>query len=485
MMGLGLTGALRGDRTPTLLVPSLRLSLGAVLAINALRMLAHGVGMVMVQLLRRPLSTLAVCTVGTAWVLAGPVRLALAAAVLAAALAVWRWRWPSSFTRFAGDPSSSRWRGWSVYRRHWQPAMVLTGLSKQFEFAEYVPAIKRVRSTRWTDSVLVEMLSGQAPEDYERVTSQLAHTFLALGCRIQVERPGRVWLDFMRADPLVTPIAALPIPDAPDLTALPLGTTEHGLPWLLRLLGSHVLIAGATGSGKGSVLQSLLRALAAGIRDGLVQVWAIDPKGGMELVFGRALFTRFAYETTDDMLGLLRDAVTLMRERQGRLLGVTRLHTPTPAEPLVVVVVDELAALTAYTDRDTKREAAALLQLLLSQGRAVGVLVVAALQDPGKDVLPFRDLFPTRIALRLLEDVQVDMVLGKGARDRGAVCDRIEPTLPGVGYVQLEGLREPVRVRAAYVSDHDIAALVRDYTPGQPPTSPLRVHAERLDGTAA
>ena len=108
MMGLGLTGALRGDRTPTLLVPSLRLSLGAVLAINALRMLAHGVGMVMVQLLRRPLSTLAVCTVGTAWVLAGPVHLALAAAVLAAALAVWRWRWPSSFTRFAGDPSSSR-----------------------------------------------------------------------------------------------------------------------------------------------------------------------------------------------------------------------------------------------------------------------------------------------------------------------------------------------------------------------------------------
>jgi S-DNA-T family DNA segregation ATPase FtsK/SpoIIIE len=146
-------------------------------------------------------------------------------------------------------------------------------------------------------------------------------------------------------------------------------------------------------------------------------------------------------------------------------LGLTRLHQPTATEPLVVVLVDELAALTAYTDRDTRRKAAELLQLLLSQGRAVGVLVVAALQDPGKDVLPFRDLFPTRIALRLVEDVQVDMVLGRGARDRGAHCDRIPETLPGVGYVQLEGHREPVRVRAAHVTDADLAAMCADYAP--------------------
>ena len=98
--------------------------------------------------------------------------------------------------------------------------------------------------------------------------------------------------------------------------------------------------------------------------------------------------------------------------------------------------------------------------MLLSQGRAVGVVVVAALQDPGKDVLPFRDLFPTRIALRLTEDVQVDMVLGRGSRERGAHCDRIPPSLPGVGFVQLDGVREPVRVRAAHVTDDNIRAML-------------------------
>ena len=88
------------------------------------------------------------------------------------------------------------------------------------------------------------------------------------------------------------------------------------------------------------------------------------------------------------------------------------------------------------------------------------MLVVAAVQDPGKDVVTFRDLFPFRIALRLLEDVQVDMVLGRSARHHGAECDLIPPSLPGVGYVIQEGVREPVRVRAAHVTDADLAQMV-------------------------
>ncbi len=212
---------------------------------------------------------------------------------------------------------------------------------------------------------------------------------------------------------------------------------------------------------------SLIRAMGPCIRDGSVQVWAIDPKGGMELTPGAGLFTRFAYQDPASMVQLLEDAVGFMRARTERLrLAGHRLLTPTAEDPLVVVVVDEMAALTAYAgDRDLKRRAEAALQLLLSQGRAPGVLVVAAVQDPGKDVVTFRDLFPFRIALRLLEDVQVDMVLGRSARHHGAECDLIPPSLPGVGYVIEEGVREPVRVRASHVTDRDLAQMVHDYTP--------------------
>ena len=80
-----------------------------------------------------------------------------------------------------------------------------------------------------------------------------------------------------------------------------------------------------------------------------------------------------------------------------------------------------------------------------------------------------RDLFPTRIALRLSEADHVALVLGQGARDRGARCDQIPESLPGVGYVGIDGVAEPVRVRFAHLTDDDIAAMVADYAPGTRP----------------
>jgi S-DNA-T family DNA segregation ATPase FtsK/SpoIIIE len=194
----------------------------------------------------------------------------------------------------------------------------------------------------------------------------------------------------------------------------------------------------------------------------------------MELAGGRGLFARFVYGDPDnpaldyeaEFASVLEDAVAVMRRRQSQLRGRTRLHAPSVAEPLIVVVVDELASLTAYvTDRDAKRRIAAALALLLSQGRAVGVTVVGAVQDPRKEVLTVRDLFPTRVALRLSESEHVALALGQGARDRGARCDRIPEVLPGVGYVGLDGVAEPVRVRFCHLTDPDIARLVADYAP--------------------
>ena len=91
--------------------------------------------------------------------------------------------------------------------------------------------------------------------------------------------------------------------------------------------------------------------------------------------------------------------------------------------------------------------------LLLSQGRAVGVSVIAAVQDPSKDVLPIRQLFSIRVGLRMTESTQTTMVLGAAAREAGAVCDHIPTSTPGVAYVCEDGDAEPVRVRAFHVTD--------------------------------
>src|SRR5690606_27906085 len=94
-----------------------------------------------------------------------------------------------------------------------------------------------------------------------------------------------------------------------------------------------------------------------------------------------------------------------------------------------------------------------------SQGRSVGFAVVAALQDPRKEVLNLRNLFPDKVALRLDEASQVDMVLGPDARGRGADAHLIDPAAPGTAFVRLEGSKIPTRVRAAYVSDADIDTM--------------------------
>jgi S-DNA-T family DNA segregation ATPase FtsK/SpoIIIE len=174
------------------------------------------------------------------------------------------------------------------------------------------------------------------------------------------------------------------------------------------------------------------------------------------------MFARFAADDYESMAALLDDAVTVMRERAQRLAGVTRKHQPTVEEPLILVLIDELANLTAYLpDRKLRERITQAVSLLLTQGRAVGVSVVAALQDPRKDIVAFRNLFSGKVGLRLDEPLQVDMVLGDGARDQGARCDQIPDSLPGVGFARLDGIREPVRVRAGWVTDDDIDEMAR------------------------
>jgi S-DNA-T family DNA segregation ATPase FtsK/SpoIIIE len=340
-----------------------------------------------------------------------------------------------------------------------------------FSSRSAVPKLGRVEVGVWVDRLQVRMLPGQVPGDWEDEAEGIGHALGARDARVRVSGPGRITLELAYNDPLVAVVPALPIGGRVDLWAVPVGLREDGQLWLIRLAGTHVLITGATGSGKGSVLASILRAVAPSVSAGLVQLWGIDPKGGMEFLPSRALFARLAVDDFEEMADLLDDATEVMQARARRLAGVTRKHQPTTDEPLVVVLIDELATLTAYLgDRKLSQRINQALALLLTKGRALGVVVVAALQDPRKEVVPFRNLFPTRVALRLDDGSQVDMVLGDGARDQGARCDLIPESQPGVGYVREDGQREPVRVRAAWVSDLDIAQVAASYPAPTPAT---------------
>ncbi|GAB4080843.1 hypothetical protein GCM10028783_17910 [Modestobacter muralis] len=366
-------------------------------------------------------------------------------------------------------------------RRQWRGTCEAVGLStvrvshRTGARTFWTPGLSQLRWSSRTGMVLaarVRVLAGQTVDDLAGCAETLASAFGARSVRVRATGPNTADVSWLFTDSLAGVLAPLPVEAVPNLVALPVGVQEDGTPWRLRLAGTHLLIVGVTGAGKGGVIWSLLRALGPTIRSGLVQVWAVDGKGGMELAPGRPLFTHLA-TTAETGVELLEEAATVLAARAARLAGTTRKHEPTVAEPLLVVLVDELALLTAYVpDRKLRDRAEKALAMIATQGRAPGVVLVAALQDPRKEVVGLRNLFPTKIALRLDEKAQVDMVLGDGARDAGALCHQIPETSPGVTYVKVDGQREPVRVRSAYLDDDHIAALAIEYAaPSDPTTS--------------
>ncbi|MGH3876512.1 MAG: FtsK/SpoIIIE domain-containing protein [Actinophytocola sp.] len=380
------------------------------------------------------------------------------------ALGLWWWRHRSSFERFALRRIRTEFRRLFVYAWEWRTVMRLSELAKDKRGKEYRPTLGRVRAEGWRDVVRVRMIRGQAPEQWELHASGLAHSFGAQSCRVRVVKPARLELDFIHSDPLAfsIPVPALAEDTAGvDLRRVAIGRTEAGKPLRLQLLGTHVLTCGVSGAGKGSLLWAVACALAPAIKAGHVRMFGIDPKGGMELGQAPEVFEQVVYDNGSRAVTLLESLAQEVKRRAESYRGRRRMWTAESGDPFLLLVVDELADVIAYqTDRSLRDRATRAVQAITSQGRAPGVCVLGLLQDPRKEIIAFRHLFSTRIAMRLDEPAQVDMVLGDGVRQRGAAAHEISENTPGVAWVKEDGKREPVRARVFHVTDTHLAQLV-------------------------
>lgn len=419
----------------------------------------------------------------------------------------WRILHAPSFRRWVVTPMRSDWRRWFRYQRSWSDVTSLNRLSLVIDNAlDVFPEIVKVRcedysrcwhaSWRWpllsrtvtcVDHVWVRTLISQDIEDYQERASTMARDYGARTARAFGASKGRVRIEFSYGpDPLAETIPALPIPataDEIDFSAVPVGRTEKGEDWTIDL-GLHVLLAGATGSGKSGVLQQLVRSLAPAIRDGLVVVHAVDPKDGAELGPIEEMCAHYEDREPTQMADLLHAAVGMMRgsARSLKTEGLRKIQ-PTRDRPLHLIVIDEMIDLTDPKGPDKKlaEQVRADLGFLLRKGRASGFIVVGAVTDPRVEALPMRDGFPMRVGMRLATMQQTKMILGDGARLRGARCEDIGEHEPGVAYVLRKGAADAQRVRAAHVTDADIAAMVAEYAPGPravPAAAPPEFDAE-------
>jgi S-DNA-T family DNA segregation ATPase FtsK/SpoIIIE len=440
-------------------------------------------------LARHPLFLLVPLALITAATLVGLAPAAITIGSLLLAVVVWGRLHPPTFDRFAAPTLRAAWRRWTTYRgRRWAALLADCGLARTNHHTGRIdaPRVLRVRSaTRSIDTLRVRLTRGQDLTLWAGRTETLADAMRAHRVAVTRHKPGVLTVVVERQMPFTLPIPAPAIPtdaEAVDLFALPVGEDEYGHPFTLGVPGRHVLVAGATGSGKGSLIWAPLRAMGPAIRDGLVRVHVIDLKGGAETHRGTPLFHRHA-TTPAEAIALLTAVRDEMKARQQLMAahGLRRLDV-SPETPLDLVVIDEMAMLTAYGERGDVREALRLLAEILTQGRACLTSVMGYVQEPSKDVVDVRELFPTRICLGVTASSHVDMVLGEGARERGALADEIpgDQAHAGIGYVIDQRSRLPIRFRVALVTDAEIDELVTRCTP--PPAPGLRAVG---DGEAA
>lgn len=407
------------------------------------------------------------------------------------ATAVWHQAAPASYERLAVAPT--RRVGWWWYsRRRWAALARLCGLSERQvvgsrlsssgpprEVTRWVaPRLVRVRTRPHAVELTVRARAGQTLGELEAGAERLATTFAAVSHRVTPVSGSSVVIELVMLDELAAARIARE-PDQCEVDGVRLGRRQSGADWMLRLGGRHTLVAGCSGAGKGSVLWGVAGGLAPAIHADVARLWGIDLKRGIELAMGADLFCTRA-DTPAEALDVLRALLRVIDQRGASMVGRTRSHEPTRGDPLHVLVIDELAALTAYAEPEVRKEATRLLSEILTQGRALGIVVLACVQDPRKDVVSMRGLFTQTLALRLRSVEETVMSLGEGM-SRVAPAHRISPAAPGTAWV-VEDTGAADRVRADFWPDELVRQVARKYPTGvrvdtAPAEADTRIHA--------
>jgi hypothetical protein len=373
--------------------------------------------------------------------------------ILAAALVVGMLNWTRDPLARALYRSHAR-RRWALACRHADLA------SRN----DRVPWVLRCVLTRAGEQLRVRLPAGAQVPDLETEAERIAAFLGAREVRVTREpanaRYARVVV--IRRDPLADP---QPIPwplmdaDRCSLWApIPVGVDEDGSKVTVSLPERNLLEGGEPGSGKSTIVQLLIAAAAL---DPSVRLTLFDPKLVELAVWQRC--GRLVGPSVEQAIEVLKQLIAELDDRYLTLLANrARKVTEGDGLPLQLLVVEELAFYTNGPDRKAAQAFSVLLRDFVARGRAAGMVTVATTQKPSADVVPtyLRDLFGFRWALRCSTPDASDTILGRGWASQGYSAAQVDPAVRGVGWLLQEG-GIPVRLRACYLDDLELAELAR------------------------
>ncbi|MDZ7317986.1 MAG: DNA translocase FtsK [candidate division KSB1 bacterium] len=331
----------------------------------------------------------------------------------------------------------------------------------------------------------IEPAPGVKINRFTSLADDLALVMRARSIRVVAPIPGKAAIGVEIPNRKPSVVYLKPVIDSPQFKSakspltLALGKTIAGEIFVDDLANMpHLLIAGATGSGKSVCLNTIVASILFKAHPSQVQFVMIDPKR-LELSIYSALKNyHLAYrdDLPEEVVTTPANAVMILRslememERRYELLakaGVRNIEDynqwtrnnrpglsgePPTQKPLeyVVLIIDELADLMLTAAREVEEPIARLTQM----SRAVGIHLIVATQRPSVDVITgvIKANFPARIAFQVASKTDSRTILDMNGAEK----------LLGRGDMLFlpPGSPEPIRIHGAYISHEEIKRIV-------------------------
>jgi len=351
-----------------------------------------------------------------------------------------------------------------------QAALVAQGKKLEDTLASFGVAAKVVNITHGPAITRFELTPGPGIKVSRIVnlTDDLALAMAAVGVRIEAPIPGKSAIGIEIPNVETTPVTLRSLIDTPGFkkgsTPLmaALGRDIPGNPIFCDLAKMpHLLIAGATGSGKSVCINSILISILCKATPDQVKLIMIDPKV-VELSIYNGIPHLLAPVVTDPKKAsnTLNWAVGEMTRRYGffaeasvrdfRGYNEDLASRNEPPLPLILIVIDELADLMQVAAKEVEESIARLTAM----ARAAGIHLLIATQRPSVDVITgvIKANIPSRIAFAVASQVDSRTILDMGGAEK----------LLGKGDMLYypQSAAKPQRGQGAFVSDAEVESVI-------------------------
>jgi S-DNA-T family DNA segregation ATPase FtsK/SpoIIIE len=301
------------------------------------------------------------------------------------------------------------------------------------------------------------------------VVDDLAMNLSASSVRVLTPAPGQpyVGLEIPNETPDIVELSEIlqsdEWNDAGYALPIPLGKSASGEICVADLAAApHMLIAGATGSGKSVCLTTIISGLL--MNPEFVALVLIDPKR-VELTQFSGAMSLWGDEILSDndrieeelatILGVLETRYDRLNKAEFRNIDEHNAEHPTSRSghmPRIVVVIDELADLMLTSGKTIENTIIRLAQL----GRAAGIHLIVATQRPSSDIITglIKANFPTRIAFAVSTRVDSRVILDQSGAE--TLVGRGDMLFRSSHSMQLE------RIQGAFTSNEMLDAVCSD-----------------------